>query len=119
VPHGFLVHAMEHGAVVFFYNCPEGCDEDVAAMQALIDGLTADEKCMFGPPTRTILTPDPKLDVPFAAAAWGRMLKAQCFDEELVLEFVEDRYGKGTEDTCANGIDVSEPFRSIPPRCGE
>jgi uncharacterized protein DUF3105 len=119
IAEGFFVHAMEHGAVVLLYNCPSGCADDVAAMKQLVAGLTADEKCMSGSTTRTIIVPDPKLDVPFAAASWGRMLKAQCFDEELVGQFIEDHYGNGTEDTCASGIDPLDPFRSIPPRCGE
>ncbi|HTV20574.1 MAG TPA: DUF3105 domain-containing protein, partial [Polyangiaceae bacterium] len=45
VPAGFLVHDLEHGAVVFWYNCPEGCADEVAEVQAFIDALPEDPLC--------------------------------------------------------------------------
>jgi hypothetical protein len=79
IPEGFFVHNLEHGAIVLTYNCPNGCAADVAAAQAMIDALPADPDCAAQGSTvrrRTLMTPDPSLDVPFAASAWGWTLRA-------------------------------------------
>ena len=45
VPRGFWVHNLEHGAVVYSYNCPDGCPDEVADVEALINALPVDEAC--------------------------------------------------------------------------
>jgi uncharacterized protein DUF3105 len=136
-PRGYYVHSMEHGAVVLAYKCTGDCTREVAAIQALVDALPGDPLCPDGagggPPgtggagggtsnlirTRVIIVPDPLLDVPFAATAWGNMLKAQCFDADLVGEFISAHYAKAPEDGCFGGIDPTDPASRIPPDCGE
>jgi hypothetical protein len=101
-PRGFWVHSLEHGAVVITYNCPEGCAGEVAAAQAFIDALPTD--CASGA-RRIILTPDPELDVRFAASAWGFTLKAKCFDRCAFSTFVADHYDDAPESICGGGVD--------------
>lgn len=102
---GFWVHSLEHGAVVITYNCPGGCAEDVAAAQAFIDGLPAD----CGPMSRrVIMTPDPELDVRFAASAWGYTLRANCFDRDTFSSFYSAHYDHGPESICGGGTDPTE-----------
>ena len=55
---------------------------------------------------RFVMTPDPRLDVRFAASAWGWTLRADCFDPVAFLAFATAHYGQGPEATCANGADV-------------
>jgi hypothetical protein len=110
VPRGFLVHAMEHGAVVIGYSCTE-CDAEVEAARLLVAELGADPLCCTGPnctgaPTRLILAPDPRLDTPWAAAAWGFTLVAECFEPDEFRAFVEAHRGRGPENVCSDGIDV-------------
>lgn len=100
VPWGNLVHAMEHGAVVIVYNCPDGCAGEVAQAQALIDA-TVDPLC--GSARRMILAPDPTLDVRWAAAAWTWTLRAECFEEAAFRMFVAQHLGNGLEAICAGG----------------
>jgi hypothetical protein len=103
---GFLVHSMEHGGIIFAYNCPSGCAADVQALQAYIDALPADDGgCL----KRFIIVPDPMLDVPFAAAAWGATLKMQCIDLAAIDAFVGAHYAKAPENLCFDGVDVSDP----------
>lgn len=104
VPTGFLVHDLEHGAVVFFYDCPDGCDDEIADVQAFIDDLPIDPLCTAPVERRTILVPRPGLGARWAAAAWGYNLTADCFDAELFRGFYERRVGKGPEDLCNQGI---------------
>jgi hypothetical protein len=103
---GFFVHDLEHGAVVITYNCPGGCPDEVAAVQAFIDSLPAD--CGSNPPRRVVLLPYPDLDVRWAASAWGFTLKAACFDRAAFGQFYADHYNHGPEDICSNGVDPTQ-----------
>jgi Protein of unknown function (DUF3105) len=106
IPWGNLVHSLEHGAIVFVYNCPEGCAADVANLQAFIDGLPLDSDCA---PTlgknRIILMPDPDpaLGVRFAASSWDWTLRADCFDPAAFRRFFDDHYDHGREVICSDG----------------
>jgi hypothetical protein len=110
IPEGFFVHNLEHGTVVLTYNCPAGCDSDVAAAQTMLDALPADPECAAQGSAvrrRSLMTPDPNLDVAFAASAWGWTLRAKCFDPVAFQAFALKHYNQGREDICADGLDVS------------
>jgi Protein of unknown function (DUF3105) len=106
IPWGNLVHSLEHGAIIIVYDCPDGCDADVANIQAFIDGLPLDSDCA---PTlgknRIILMPDPdpSLGVRFAASAWDWTLRADCFDPVAFRQFFDDHYDHGREVICVDG----------------
>jgi hypothetical protein len=106
VPRGFYVHDLEHGAVVFLYNCGDaGCADVALALQAISDSLPDDPLCAGqGARVRTVITPDPLLDVPVAAAAWGWTYKAECVDAPTLKQFAADHYGHGPETLCAPGM---------------
>lgn len=74
VPEGYWVHNLEHGSIVLSYNCGEaGCAEDIAAAQQMMDQFPVDPVCTQlaeGVQHRLLMTPDPRLDVRFAASAW-------------------------------------------------
>jgi hypothetical protein len=53
------------------------------------------------------MTPDPKLDVPFAASAWGFTLRASCFDADAFRSFATKHNASGPEPLCGDGIDLS------------
>ena len=110
VPRGYWIHDMEHGAVVFLYNCPEGCADEVAVLQQVADQLPVDPLCTAtdpqGPKRRVVITPDPKLPTRFAAASWGWTMTAPCADPEGFDAFARAHYGQGTEVLCGNGSDV-------------
>jgi hypothetical protein len=94
VPWGFLVHGLEHGAVVIAYNCPDGCAADVQAAKEVMAAAPARPGCPRAP---VILTPDPTLDVRFAAAAWGHVLRSPCFDRQAFGDFIAERRDRGPE----------------------
>lgn len=127
VPWGYLVHAMEHGGMVFSYNCDlylggsggsggggggsggaapaDDCAAAVATLQAYVDTLPIDETCQPLLPRRAIIAPAPDLDVGFAVSAWGFMMKADCIDTDIIDGFYDARYRQGPEDLCGSGID--------------
>ncbi len=114
VPRGFWVHDLEHGAVVYSYNCSdsaEGCPEEVARVQAMIDALPGDPACSAATPRRVVLTPDPLLDVRWGVSAWGFTLRANCVDTERFRQFYLNHFARGPEDLCNAGTD----FGGTPP----
>lgn len=113
VPRGFWVHDLEHGAVVITYNCPAGCDAEVQALLAYLDALPPDPLCMAPLKARYVITPDPELDVLFAASAWGFWLKSNCFDLPALGAFISDHYAKAPENFCFDGTDVLDPDAGV------
>jgi hypothetical protein len=110
VPRGYYVHDLEHGAIVFLYNCGAGgCPDVVAALHAASDAIPDDPLCAEaaqGVRVRTVITPDPLLDVPVAAAAWGWTYKADCADLPTLEDFAITHYGQGLEPLCGNGTNL-------------
>jgi hypothetical protein len=102
VPWPYLVHSMEHGAVVLLYKCEETCPDIVAGLQKVRDQAAADPLCADGT-KRIIIMPDPTIPTKVAAAAWGKTYKAECFDEATLAAFVRDNYAKSPENICAPG----------------
>lgn len=123
VPEGYWVHNLEHGSIVLSYNCGEaGCASDVAAAQQMMDQYPDDALCLSddqGVTHRLVMTPDPRLDVRFAASAWGWTLRANCFDPDAFLAFANAHYGQGPELLCDQGEDVIGSATGDPAGCGE
>jgi hypothetical protein len=109
IPQGYLVHSLEHGAVVFWYNCPGGCPEEVASARAFINALPADPLCSGATtPRRVILVPEPALASRWAASSWGFTLNADCLDTTAMRAFYTEHHGNGPEDFCAAGVVIPE-----------
>jgi len=101
---GFLVHALEHGAVVFWYNCPEGCGDEVDEVEAFIASLPVDPLCASATADRrAVLVPYPELGSRWAASAWGFALTADCFDAAEFETFYGDHVGRAPENFCNDG----------------
>jgi hypothetical protein len=101
----YLVHSMEHGAVVVFYKCagPGTCPEVAAAREAAA-ALPNDPMCAGeASRVRVIIVPDPQIDVPLAAAAWGWVYKAACVDAPTLKQFVREHYAQAPENFCTAG----------------
>jgi hypothetical protein len=104
VPRGYLVHSMEHGAVLLLYKCDAPpCTETVEALRRVRDAVPNDPLCTPAVRARVIIAQDPLLDVPVAAAAWGWIYKAQCVDEPSMTQFAKDHYAQGPENFCSPG----------------
>lgn len=106
VPRGFLVHSLEHGAVALLYKCDAPpCTQVVEALRRVRDAVPSDPRCDPSIRVRVIIAPDPLLDVPVAAAAWGWTYKAQCVDEPTMIQFAKDHYAQAPENLCGGGRD--------------
>lgn len=108
VPWGFLVHSLEHGAVVLAYNCPNGCPDVLAAFER-IRAATSDPACReTADLNRIIIVPDPDLDVPIAALAWEHAYLATCLDEPSLAAFVVAHYAHAPEELCVEGLSPAD-----------
>ena len=86
------VHNLEHGGVVFLYNCPSGCDADVAKLTKLVDALNV----------WAILTPYSLMSSKFAVVSWGHRVTMDCDDLVGVEKFYEDHVDQAPESGTSN-----------------
>lgn len=92
-----LVHNLEDGGVLVYYQCPEGCADDVAKLQEVVDPYyNAGHHILMVPndPSFTAggATPVQKdMGAKFALVAWGKVLKLDSVDTERMRRFI-DKY---------------------------
>jgi len=90
IPPEFAVHALEHGAVVIWYQQTLS-QEEVSALAAVVREFD----------DRVILSPNPQLADPVVATSWTRLKAYAGVDDEL-SEFIETYRGRGPESfSCA------------------
>jgi hypothetical protein len=92
LPEGYLVHSLEHGYVIFWYNCAlldeAGCEKLTGQLQELIDQENNDKVIAF---------PWEKGETPVTATTWGRMLRFEQFDLQQARAFVKANRNKAPE----------------------
>lgn len=92
-----LVHNLEHGGVVIWYD-PERLDAE--SIRALTDYVNAQTASGVSGRYKFILTPwggsDP-LPSPVVATAWRYLLKLDSADTDAISEFARQRYGRSPE----------------------
>ena len=86
-PQGYLVHSLEHGYVIFWYNC-QVPNTDCAALKKTIQQVMDDTGN-----TKLIAFPWSSMDIPLAMTSWGRILKFPTPDPVVMKQFVQhNRY---------------------------
>jgi hypothetical protein len=100
VPTERWVHNLEHGGVVFLYDCPDGCQAEIDALTALVNSL---------PEGRAILSPASGMPSPFAAISWENRLLLGCIDLTQLRAFFTLHVAQAPEDT------TSDPPSDCPP----
>jgi hypothetical protein len=91
-PQGYLVHNLEHGYVIFWYNCAvldeAGCQQLKSQLQEVLDAFDGVKAMAF---------PWKSLDVPVVATSWGRLQRFESFDTGLAERFVRNNRNKAPE----------------------
>lgn len=82
-PEGYLVHSLEHGYVIFWYNC-QVANTDCAALKQTIQSVMDQTGG-----TKLIAFPWSSMDTSLAMTSWGRILKFTKPDAALMKQFVE------------------------------
>ena len=91
-PAGYLVHNLEHGYVIFWYNCDlldeAGCIDLKEQIQSVMDNLGG---------AKLIAYPWPSLDVPLVMTSWGRLEKFEGFDADKAKAFYRANLNRAPE----------------------
>lgn len=85
LPKELLVHNLEDGGVIVYYNCPQ-TDAECKALVAKLAEIVR----KYG---QTVLAPYPGLSHKIALTAWSRIDKFNEFDEKRILRFIEAYHG--------------------------
>ncbi len=83
---GYLVHSLEHGAVILWYK------SDLPQYQ--VEKLKNVFNSVSG---KKIMVPRKNLDVPIALTSWGWILKLSVINEAKIKEFVETNNDRAPE----------------------
>lgn len=91
-PAGYLVHNLEHGYVIFSYNCDlleeAACSDLKSQIRTVMNELGG---------TKMIAYPWPSLDVPLVMTSWGRLQRFETFDAEQAKAFYRANLNKAPE----------------------
>jgi hypothetical protein len=91
-PEGYIGHNLEHGYVVFWYNCDllneSECNTLKSEIQSVMDDFDG---------VKLIAFPWPSLDVPVAMTSWGRLQRFDSFDPQIAVAFIQANRNKAPE----------------------
>ena len=82
-PEGYLVHNLEHGYVIFWYNCDLLNEAECSELTVEIQEVMDKERNI-----KVIAFPWPNIDVPVVMTSWTRSLSFDEFDPNLARQFV-------------------------------
>jgi hypothetical protein len=91
-PEGRLVHSLEHGYVIFWYNCervgPDECDQLKQEIRQVMED--AGNLKVIGFPWSSIAEP-------VVMTSWGQMLRMERFDPAAAAEFIRTNRNRAPE----------------------
>ena len=91
-PAAYLVHNLEHGYVIIWYNCDlldeTGCAELKSQIRSVMDDLGG---------VKLIAYPWNSIEVPVAMTSWGRIQQFEIFDMELAKAFYRTNLNRAPE----------------------
>lgn len=91
-PQGHLVHSLEHGYVIFWYNCKKmsdsQCSEMKTGIKAVMEGASN---------IKVIAYPWDSIGVPLVMTSWGFTLRFETFDAKLAQTFIQQHLNRAPE----------------------
>jgi hypothetical protein len=91
-PAAYLVHNLEHGYVIFWYNCNLLDQSDCTELKSQIRSVMNEYNNI-----KMIAYPWDTLDVPVVMTSWGRLLRFESFDVEQARSFYRANLNKAPE----------------------
>ncbi len=87
-PDGNLVHSLEHGAVILWYNPKKLSSAQIDKLKSIYNKAPGD---------KDIMVARISMDVPVAVTSWGRILKLMTIDEKAIDAFFSTNVDQGPE----------------------
>lgn len=87
IPNEVQVHNIEHGGIMIQYDCPQGCPDVVAKLEALVRSY----------PSKVVLAPYAGIGRRIALTAWGTLATMDDVDEQFIRRFIDQYKNKGPE----------------------
>lgn len=91
-PAGYLVHNLEHGYIIFWYNCSlldeTACTDLKSQIKSVMDGVNN---------VKVIAYPWDSLDVPVVLTSWGRLQKMETFNTAQARAFYKSNLNRSPE----------------------
>ena len=98
LPDEQLVHNLEHGYIVIWYNCTgleeTTCEAFKAQIRTVMDGAGT---VGLSSSTKLIAVPRSTLTVSIVATSWGRLYQPKAFDPDELLVFIKEFRNKAPE----------------------
>jgi hypothetical protein len=91
-PEGFLVHNLEHGYVIFWYNCDLLGENECTSLKTDLREII-DEVNSF----KVIAFPRNTIDLPVVATSWGMIQEFEAFDKDSALNFYRNNLNHAPE----------------------
>ncbi len=84
---GYLVHSLEHGAVILWYNPKMLSPDQVNKLKDIFNQVSG----------KSIMAPRNSMDVPIGLSSWGQVLKLTSIDEKQIKAFFDTNGGRAPE----------------------
>lgn len=91
-PEGYLVHNLEHGYVIFWYDCSELTDKTCEQLKQEIQD-TMDRADNF----KVIAFPWESIEVPVVLTSWGQLQEFENFNTRQAMQFVNANRNRAPE----------------------
>jgi hypothetical protein len=91
-PEGYLVHSLEHGYVIFWYNCDVVSESECSVLKADIRAVLDDANNF-----KVIGFPWISIDTPVVMTSWAKLQRMQSFDMELAMDFISRNRNRAPE----------------------
>jgi hypothetical protein len=89
---GYLVHNLEHGYVIFWYNCAKldesACNDLKSQIRTVMEAKNN---------VKLIAVPWKTIDVPLVMTSWGRLQRFEQFDDRLARAFIDSNMNHAPE----------------------
>lgn len=91
-PEGYLVHSLEHGYVIFWYNCDVISEAECTVLNADIKAVMGDANNL-----KVIAFPWKSIDVPVVMTSWTRLQRMEAFNADQAEDFISRNRNRAPE----------------------